>query len=568
MTGKFFISYNDSGPGEISGYDSIRFDTITLFTNRISYIHKKWHNGVLILIGDPVYDFDLEALEVTDIIRRVSGNYYGLLIKGDEALLFSSFLGILPIYYLPGGNACSNSYELISKIIDNPDIDRQFILETILFNYPFSDRTIYKEIKLLGSFEILKFSKGKLLKSPGVDVSELFLKGEAPQKYSVEYLSAFFIQNVQRYLPADLFSVTFTGGFDSRTLVGASLFYNRKFRTCSFGKKENPDIALPLKHSEELGLNHFSCLLDSSEYTGGIYFDKALEITGISPGFNGFLYPHFLYLAEQESASSKYLLTGYFGSELFRTMHVAGAVTSKALVEIFSLNGKGSIGEILGRPEFTSVLNVSEFTREIDSLESEINDYFNKGDIYLTRNERFYKFILEETFRKLFGTLINVQQSYLTVRTPYLDYSFIRLLFSSRYAGIYNQFFTHNPARRFTGQKIYAGILKKSSAILYSQKTGKGYPPSYLEGSLAPIKLLIPFISKRLSGRLKEHDLDNLGILTGLDNSYSYLEGKLDRHSELFNRSYILGSIQDGIINRNEFVRDRVLSVLSITSSL
>jgi hypothetical protein len=308
--------------------------------------------------------------------------------------------------------------------------------------------------------------------------------------------------------------------------------------------------------------------LEHTGYTEKIYREKALEIIRLSPGFNGFLYPQFPFIAEEESKSSNFLIMGYFGSELFRSLNVAGAVTSRALVEIFSSRTSRTVGSTIRNPKYSSVLNISSFSSELNLLENEISDYLDNSLNRLSRNEKFYQFILEESFRKLFGTLINTQQQYLNVRTPYLDYSFMEKLFHSKYGGLNREFFENNPAKRIAGQQIYAAILRNTSRELYTQITGKGYRPSSLSGPSAPLKLIIPALLKKFSRRVTEVDLNNLGLLSGFMHNSKELEIDIMQYEEIFNVAYIKNTISTGVMYKDEYLRDRILSTLSLVMSM
>jgi hypothetical protein len=82
-----------------------------------------------------------------------------------------------------------------------------------------------------------------------------------------------------------------------------------------------------------------------------------------------------------------------------------------------------------------------------------------------------------------------MQNQYIENRTPFLDFQFVKQLFSTRLAGVYSNYYEHNPVKRKKGQLFYAQVIKDTHKKLYRMKTGKGYAPKDILNPLGNIKL-------------------------------------------------------------------------------
>lgn len=469
--------------------------------------------GHIYVIGDCINcnQFDWNGFTF-DKIRQLQGLFYLIVIRENSFEIASGNFGMLPVYYKEDFSIVSNSIQQIKKYSSNQlVINKRFILETYLFNYAFSDQTYLTSVRLLRAFSLLEF--GKTIRITDYDaVSEWFVEKPKCGKKVLEELAIVFLDQVKHYFPDKGSSITFTGGFDGRSLVAAALKHNKKFSTFSFGKLENDDVYIPKDAAKKLDIPYKYYDLGNSEFIeiGG---ELSINICKAMGGYNGFLSSPTYYGVIKESKVNDYLITGYCGSELFRALHIQGSVTSKELMYLFNERNDNVLKDSLWNSNRLMFLNKNLFKDAFDDMFHELlqfrNNISNKN-----QNHSFYIYIFNEVFRKVFGILANFQFDKMIVRIPYLDYYFVRQLLITEFAGCNNDFFTHNPFKRFKGQLLYAEILKRSNSELFSIETDKGYAPKDLLNSLGNINIIYSYFLKRLKRKIKKQSFDNLGLIS------------------------------------------------------
>ena len=91
-----------------------------------------------------------------------------------------------------------------------------------------------------------------------------------------------------------------------------------------------------------------------------------------SSGTATFARSHYLHSAKRLSSDFQHIITGNFGSEIFRAAHIAGAVISSNLYALFdSESSDEGIRKIEGSREF-QCLNTSNFKLQFESLKEDI----------------------------------------------------------------------------------------------------------------------------------------------------------------------------------------------------
>jgi hypothetical protein len=349
--------------------------------------------------------------------------------------------------------------------------------------------------------------------------------------------------------------------------VSCGLYYNIQFKTFSFGKPENDDVSIPEKNAIELNIPYQSLNLGNASYLEKDYIQSAIDFNQSSAGGNGFIYSHVSHASKKLAKESNYLLAGYFGSELFRALHIEGAVSSEALLFLFNTDDEVTIRNYLLKYVGFEFIHKHEFENEINELILELINYKNNLPKQLTKNQKMYVFVFEEIFRKLFGQWIVAQQEYLIVRTPFLDYEFINELLKTNFAGANADFLTKNPYKRMNGQVVYAHIIKKTNSTILYQKTGKGYRPIDIINKLYLTKLIGAFALKKLKRKVRKENLDNLSIISG-DKS-SFLNSLLNsNYNALFNTAKIVSQIPSLKPYMNEKQRDNILMSAALSSQL
>jgi len=530
---------------------------------KITSAHK-----LLFIIGDLILSKNQKIEDLLDFdfhkeIRNLKGFFYILEITRNYVRVFSSIFSILPVYYYydSGIYIISSKVHLISKSLNQDlSISKRFLLEQRLFNYPFFDETIYNDIKLVPCNSYLEFSKNKHRLVKHTRIEDYFPNEPIPWEQSTNQITEYFLNMVKEYLSDEEFHLSFTGGFDGRTLVGCALHFDKKFKTYSFGASDNVDITIPLKQSVKIGVD-FTPILLEEEYIEQLFLRDGSELIQITDAYTNFLQVHFFSAAKVVAKHTKYLLNGMFGSELMRAMHISGQVTSKALVDFFMFDSEDKWIKLIRESPCLDFLNKNNFKNEMEELIDDLKVYKTNLDSSLSKNNIFYKFIFEEAFRKFFGTLIMAQFSYLNVRSPYLDFKFTSEFLKTELAGANNHFFTHNPLKRKKGQLFYAKIMEKSCKQLLYLRNDKWYKPIDLIRPWGILNIALGYFGKRIKKKLSPPIVDNLRIVSGVNHNMA-LYKSLEINENLFNKRHINDLFENSkwLKNRDNFVE--ILSVI------
>jgi len=248
-------------------------------------------------------------------------------------------------------------------------------------------------------------------------------------------------------------------------------------------------------------------------------------------------------------------------------LHSTGAVTSVALADVFRIENSEELREKLINAKVFEVLKKEEFKQELAELVEEIISYKEQLPQGITENQRFYVFVFEEIFRKFFGQWIAVQQKYIKVRTPFLDFKFIKSLLQTNFAGANNDFFTSNPFKRIKGQYIYADIIRKTNKTIYRQHTGKGYRPLDVRNIFYSGNIVFPFIKKKFTKKVSKPYLDNLGIISGVKENQVALEETIS-NSSFFNKRVLYEMLRELSPFTPEKERDTLLMSISLLTDV
>lgn len=470
-------------------------------------IHYNGINHEIILWGDPIggeeFVRDLNgALAPDQIFSKVYGHYYFLLLnkKEREIIAGNSVFSILPVYYYESSGEVfiSNNAIDLGKHLGMDVISRRFVLETILFNYPLFNHSIIEKVILLASNSYMKIRSGALSLVKHTFIEDNFSSDPVPWRKAADALSDAFIETVKKYLPAEKYVNALTGGFDSRTLVAAGLVSGGDLLCYSFGAPGSKDVEIPDRLAAIAGLPYKKILLDD-DYVRNGSLNNGLEFIKNASGSASFARGHYLFAAKAMAGHSRYMITGNFGSELFRAANVRGVVFSPNLIALFSTGNQDEAMKIIGSSrEFSSVRKES-FAAEWEQLKQDLRTLpcYSSDYSQLTLNQRFYVFVFEEVFRKYFGAEMANQFRYLRNRTPYIDAGFLKTILGTGFAGVYSDFFERNPFKRYKGQVLYAHIIMKARPDLGRIISDKGYCPNDLLTLTGKMNVLRGYVKKK-----------------------------------------------------------------------
>jgi hypothetical protein len=524
------------------------------------------NQGILLVYGDWVNPSAVQADDVglSKFIADLKGHCVVVLVESEKVKIASSYFSFLSVYYHQEKKVVSNHWEVIVPF-SNHVIDELFVLESHLFNYPLGGSTIYQDVKVLDSFSILELCQEEFIFDTLIDIRSWFPK-QVDDSIGLDTLAQQFISSIEPYFTSERELITFTSGFDGRTILASALAFKKEVYTFSMGRMENDDVYNPKSNAEELKIPFETIDLASDKYQSE-FLHSARRMSQISGGRNGFLYPHFYYCTDYYN-SYPVMHTGYCGSELFRALHVAGAVTSKELVSIFLEEDEGKLKETIFQSKRLRFIHPKVIERNETALWERIDSIRSMRNQFNNTNHFFYYFIFKEVFRKVFGFWTTTQFENIKVRTPFLDISFIQLLLKSAYAGCNNSFFTHNPLKRYKGQLLYAQILKNLHSPLFQMMTGKNYKPSQLLSFQGQLSIVLPYIKKKWRKKKMVPNIDNLGLITGFKQSWKVFDSGLDNLSEIYSLDDIRRASGEMHPHMSEVERDMLFQIASLSLTL
>ena len=463
--------------------------------------------------GDPICDetFKIRFVKQPDvsfIINNLYGHYYFILLNKTDNTLYTgnSIFSILPVYYTETNKdlRISNDPLTLQSEEGLNKYNKRFLLENILFNYPLFNQSCIEGINLLPSNHFMQIHKGKVTKHQHTDIITYFSMSPTPWKQATNTISDLFIECSDKYFPEEKYASALTGGFDGRTLAACGLYKKKRFITYSFGSEESADVIIAESLSIKTGLEFIKINLDGN-YLNNYSLNDGIGFINGSSGTASFARAHYLYATKLMSEKTNYLVTGNFGSEVFRAAHNIGVTISQNLHGLFTAKNYDSAISLLETSPEWDWINKQEFKHEWESLKEELKtlpcfDYDYKR---LTKNQQFYIVVFEEVFRKYFGAEMVNQYKYFSNRTPFLDIDFLKGILFTGLAGVHSDFFTNNPLKRLKGQILYAHIINKTWPDFGSEMTDKGYKPEDLINFFGKLKIADSFLSKRTKRKIK-----------------------------------------------------------------
>ena len=310
---RYILSYN----GEIYNFQELRIELETKgyqFRSRtdtevVLYAYVEWAEKALDRFNG------MFALAIWDRQERA------LFLARDR-------YGIKPLYYTIQGNCLIFGSE-IKAILTHPayrtEMDKEALLEYFTFQNFFTDRTLFKEVKLLPAGTHMQASLN-VKETPEIRQYWDYHFAE-PESYQdrqayLEELDRLFCQSVNRQLVSDVDVGTYlSGGIDSGsiTAIAATQLHYLKTFTCGFDL--NSASGLELGFDERQTAEFMSYLFKTEHYEMVL---KAGDMERVLPKLTWHLeeprigqsYPNF-YIAQLASKFVKVVLAGTGGDELF-----------------------------------------------------------------------------------------------------------------------------------------------------------------------------------------------------------------------------------------------------------
>lgn len=310
--GRFVLSYN----GEVYNFRELRAELQSIGQQ----FHSRTDSEVV-----------LKALAVWGVgaLNRFNGMFAIALLDKQkrELLLARDRYGIKPIYYANLGNRLLFGSEVKAILADtayHTRVDKEGLLEYLTFQNFFTDRTLFKGVRLLplGSYIKVSIDGGESTQVKYWDYSFEEPEGNISEQDYIEELDRLFQQAVNRQLVSDVdIGAYLSGGMDSGsvTAIAASQLPYIKSFTCGFDL--NSASGVELGYDERVTAEYMSYLFKTEHYEMVL---KAGDMERVMSRLSwhieeprvGQSYPNF-YAAQLASKFVKVVLSGAGGDELF-----------------------------------------------------------------------------------------------------------------------------------------------------------------------------------------------------------------------------------------------------------
>jgi asparagine synthase (glutamine-hydrolysing) len=263
------------------------------------------------------------------VLQRLNGMFaFAIWDRRDRKLyLARDRYGIKPIYYCRHGDLLLFGSE-IKAILAHPDIkarlDREALVEYFTFQNFFTERTLFKDIKLLPAATLMTIdvAKGSVSASQYWDYH--FKEPDDPpnEEDCIRQLEHLFQQAVSRQLVSDVsVSSYLSSGMDSGAITAVAARQTRGMRSFTVGFDLSSASGLELGFDERAGAEQISYFCKTEHYEMVLKagdMERCLKdlVWHLEEPRVGQSYPNF-YAAKLASKFDKVVLAGTGGDELF-----------------------------------------------------------------------------------------------------------------------------------------------------------------------------------------------------------------------------------------------------------
>lgn len=311
--GNVSISYN----GEVYNFKEIRAD----LKRRGHRFYSKTDTEVIIHAYE---EWGLECL------NKFNGMFaFALWDKRSRTLtLARDRYGIKPIYYWQNDKTflfASEIKALLSHPAFNADVDLEALLEYFTFQNIFTDRTLFKGVKLLPQANFLQISLKKKAQFHSGKYWDFHFEEMEHLKSENEYVEEFdrlFKRAVKRQLISDVEVGSFlSGGIDSASITAVASRYFQGLKTFCIGFDLSSASGLELSFDERKKAKHISHLYQTEHFemvlkSGDMKRCLPHLVWTLEDLRLGQSYPNF-YASRLASRFVKVCLSGIGGDELF-----------------------------------------------------------------------------------------------------------------------------------------------------------------------------------------------------------------------------------------------------------
>jgi asparagine synthase (glutamine-hydrolysing) len=372
--------------------------------------------------------------EDPDFFRNLNGRFQGLVADRAQgtATLFNDRFGLLRIYYYETPGAFYFSAEAKSILAVRPElrsIDPQGLGEYIACGCVLENRTLFKGLQLLPPGSAWTFRGGSMQKKVAYfEPREWEEQDPLDQEGYYNELRQVFSTRLPRYFNGrERIGVSLTGGLDTRIIMAWRKAASESLPCYTFGSmyRENQDVHLARRVAKLCGQSYQVITADGACLSNfPRYAERTLYLTD---GCVDVSRAPDLYCNEMARQIAPVRMVGTFGSEIIR-----GAIMFKAVMPSPGIYGDEALSQI---------------AKAKDSYRNQVS------------GNRTSAVAFRQTAALHYG-IQNLEQSQLTVRTPYLDNEIVRTVFRA--------------PRSEQGEDVRLRLIRDGSQELANLRTDRG----------------------------------------------------------------------------------------------
>ena len=445
--------------------------------NSIFHEYAQYHDERLI--------FELFKTHSWDFIHQVKGVFWIIIKSPDKTVVYNDRLGLKKLFYRKDSEGITFSNQ-IEKLLNSESLklDTSTLAIKTLLNREIGSDTIFDNIHSTAAASELVFENGKL--HNGTYWSPDALLQKTDEKYNIAYFEQLIkdnIQNLKQYFNPEDYSITLTGGKDSRTGLCALMNLGIKPIGVTYGDAASKDAVFAKKVAKAAEIEHHVFAMPKEEKT----IEQTIQqlVAHKNPTIN--IHRAHRYFAFQQlgkiSSQKQLYMAGYMAGELLMGIYYDDTVFPNFLTDIWEQK--------------------STLTQEV--IQSKLDAYFMKSEsknlteikqkLQRLKTLDLSKGIYEAQLHGIFelgiphhGQDIFLSHTILDYPYPFfLDIDFIDALFQSKYSFKFTDNKTKNLVQRY---KLYAFNLQlqhrlfpKLSKVPFAKK-GNYTTKDYLRGSL------------------------------------------------------------------------------------
>jgi hypothetical protein len=400
---------------------------------------------------------------------------YGLvfILKENSIEIYNDIFGAYPLF------VCSENDSI--KISNDPDfskikeLNELAVIELIHFNHFLGDNTLDLNTKRItcGVKITLTPHDLQIIEVYNWDSFLSDLKDFHLDISPFKQLSNSILQSINSQKKI---SLTLTGGFDSRMLLGNLLSENLDFDTVTWGIEKSSQTEIANEVASFFNIKHRIIYLEED-------FEKNIDnyLTDILFKGSGLPFitdiPPFLHMCTKLEKGQN-LISGFMGSEIIRGPSYSSEVTlTKFAAEIQLCESEQDIRNlILSFQKENQIIRDEIIFKNLDLLINRYKKYSRINNVRENRNSNIFNYLFYEKYPKIFGLIIQMHHlKGINVINPYMDLNFIFSCLKRNdslksFTPFQNSWFNN-----FTLYRFYAIEIKENYPKLLKTKLDRGY---------------------------------------------------------------------------------------------